>query len=546
MHDDIGTTYEVTKTGKNEWRIKKIPRGPVGISAIILIILCVISFSISAVSDAARKAKFESNASYDKDKIVLEIVDKVPATEKTTYDNGYVTALEINVKNNTDILVHIVEGELVIYNADGKELDTGTCSFSCDLNAGEEKAFILNLDREKSKKAIELYYADIEDLSATFKLTKVTYEEFQVKEYDVDPVTILGLSEKSDGVSSLEKSYQEAMSLLKKEKYGKALSIFKDLGDYKDSIKLSNDITEIVEKNAEASAASGDYTKAYEALADIGYNTDNSNLYQAYVYAAEGNFLDAVEYGLPVIFIAEGTETIPDDFLNGANCTGLKEVILPASIKAIGNSAFYNCRNLSKINFPNGLLTIGDSAFNGTSLEKIKLPNTLQAIGEKAFAYNEAVTNVKLPSSLTSLGNSAFYGCTAVTSAIIPGNITTISNSAFACCKNLTDLTISEGVEEIGENSFEGCSALNTVALPDSLKIIGKYAFGSCGNLTEMTIPVNVVDIQTGAFGGCYNLKKLTFADTTGWIQNSAVSVNVDNPEENAYEAHSGNAWEKQ
>ena len=55
----------------------------------------------------------------------------------------------------------------------------------------------------------------------------------------------------------------------------------------------------------------------------------------------------------------------------------LKTVILPGSLKEIGDCAFYGCAELEEVIIPDGsaLLKIGDSAFYGCGkLRRCKLP----------------------------------------------------------------------------------------------------------------------------------------------------------------------------
>ncbi len=550
-----GKSYKVTKTNDG-WLVKEDnsrTRGvgaslsPAATRAVVIFLAAVFVFGIIfSLGDIIKDKSFKSATRYSDDKFVLTIIDKPEPTEESKYENGFITAFEINVKNNSRLSVMGIQGELVIYNASGDVLDTSVCSFDCNLESKKEKSFIVNFDREYGEKAKELYYSDIEDLRATFSLTKVIYEGNKIKEYTVDPVVVLELSEDSDGVSATEKLYQKALYLFRQRKYSEALPMLRDLGEYKNSAEIIEEIITTVETNAEKLATSGDYKGACKALTEIGYNENNNDIYHAYLCASQGNFVDAVNYGLPIIFIPEGTKAIPDDFLSGANASSLIKVVLPSSIEAIGKSAFLGCAQLAEINFPDGLLTIGEEAFNNCGLKELKLPNTVKTIDNMAFANNEQLTSVEIPSSVVTFGEMAFYGCTGLTSVTIPGNIKTISKSAFSYCNGLVEVTISEGVEIIDESAFENCSNLTTVTLPKSLKVIGKYSFGQCASIKEITIPVNVNDIQTGAFGGCYDLESMKFERTDGWIENSAVSVSVNDPQENAREALFGNSWERQ
>lgn len=66
---------------------------------------------------------------------------------------------------------------------------------------------------------------------------------------------------------------------------------------------------------------------------------------------------------------------------------GLYNSIIPAdgSVEHIGASAFYGQKNLYYLEIPEGVKTIGDSAFCSTSLYMVSLPSTLQRIYSQNF-----------------------------------------------------------------------------------------------------------------------------------------------------------------
>ena len=65
-----------------------------------------------------------------------------------------------------------------------------------------------------------------------------------------------------------------------------------------------------------------------------------------------------------------------------AVCKNLKEVVIEegSKLKTIGDSAFLNCSNLTRITFPEGLEKIGRGAFQKTKLEGVEFPTSLRMI----------------------------------------------------------------------------------------------------------------------------------------------------------------------
>lgn len=62
--------------------------------------------------------------------------------------------------------------------------------------------------------------------------------------------------------------------------------------------------------------------------------------------------------------ISDGTETIAKGAFSGV--TELASISFPASLKKIGNKAFYFCKSLRSIDIPSGIVEIGDYAFSAT------------------------------------------------------------------------------------------------------------------------------------------------------------------------------------
>lgn len=114
------------------------------------------------------------------------------------------------------------------------------------------------------------------------------------------------------------------------------------------------------------------------------------------------------------LIIPEGTGEIPNRFFqNHEGCANLTQVVLPNSLRRIGEYAFYGQRKICKnIVFPEGLILIGEKAFvNCSQIHSIELPSTIQMIAQEAFngCYNisNIVCNAVEPPSVM---NGAFDG----------------------------------------------------------------------------------------------------------------------------------------
>jgi len=97
-------------------------------------------------------------------------------------------------------------------------------------------------------------------------------------------------------------------------------------------------------------------------------------------------------------------------------------------LKYIGYSSFVNT-NISSITIPDGVITIGSSAFAYTSLESVEL-GSVRYIEDYAFSGTK-LSNIVIPSTVVSIGNSAFAGTSFLTSLTIPDETFYLGDNSF-------------------------------------------------------------------------------------------------------------------
>ena len=152
-----------------------------------------------------------------------------------------------------------------------------------------------------------------------------------------------------------------------------------------------------------------------------------------------------------------------DDSSNAINafreCLSLKEVKLPDNLKSLPSGFIEGCSELKKINIPSAMETL--SGFNGIGITEIVIPNTVKHIGESAFSYNQSLVSVILPEGLETIGNYAFYG-TGIESIVIPTTVTTLGYSALGNTK-LKSLHVPETVTIVYRDLVWGCHNLQYI-----------------------------------------------------------------------------------
>ena len=203
--------------------------------------------------------------------------------------------------------------------------------------------------------------------------------------------------------------------------------------------------------------------------------------------------------------------TIPDGVTNigkyaFSECSSLEKVNIPDGVTIINAYCFDRCSKLQKINIPYGVKRIEDSAFNWChSLSNITFPDSVTYIGNDAFNVC-GFSTLTLPTTLEFLGGGAFGMC-GIKEVVIPGSVKKMSGGTFYNCPNLTKVTILEGVEYV--TGFKDCSNLKEVNMPQSTKVIDNSAFWDCNGLETIHIPDGVTSINRNAFRMCEALKDI-------------------------------------
>ena len=146
--------------------------------------------------------------------------------------------------------------------------------------------------------------------------------------------------------------------------------------------------------------------------------------------------------------------------ITGCDKTVSGEFRIPAIIEgypvtSIGESAFYQCNDLTNIIIPDGVVAIEDCAFmECLNLNSVTIPDSVKIIGDAAFADCISLENITIPDSVTSLGSASFVYCTALTGIEIPENVTVIGDITFFGCADLDNVTLPSGLKQIGEDAF--------------------------------------------------------------------------------------------
>ena len=255
--------------------------------------------------------------------------------------------------------------------------------------------------------------------------------------------------------------------------------------------------------------------------------------------------------------IGDQVEVLPDNFVRN---TSVSDIVLPESLKRIGNYAFYNCWNLSgHLIIGDQVTEIGTKAFGGcSSVSQLTVGRNVEYIGDYAFGSGvDATYNGYVPPmQVTTLrwnacrcktsGSLNYYNVTNLyigggveilpdyfaqsarnlTSFGWSSSIKVIGKGAFSSCPFFRELSLPSSVEVIGDEAFKYCSGLTSVTLPETLTTIGPGAFSYCSQLTGLYLPASVVDFGEGAFKVCDALASIV-VDSANPVYDSRENCNA-------------------
>ena len=213
-------------------------------------------------------------------------------------------------------------------------------------------------------------------------------------------------------------------------------------------------------------------------------------------FEIENNVLKKINSKEDIIKIPEGVVEI--DYCAGKDLY-MDEVVLPSTLKKIGEFAFANCKYLKHIDIPEGVETIESFAFHYSGLETINLSSTIKKIDTYVFSGTPFFEQYK-KKEIVILGNGLLYLYKRDDAEIVvPDGVKSICPLAFSQTRDtLSNYTIKK------------------IVLPDSVENICESAFFRLKSLKDININHKML-IHKDAFNeSVYEEKFKEFLENTG------------------------------
>ena len=210
------------------------------------------------------------------------------------------------------------------------------------------------------------------------------------------------------------------------------------------------------------------------------YVTDGTSRYK--ITKINSNCLSDPSGNITSITLPMYTTSCKDSWYNASNCQTLllKEGALEVPEQLGGN---IENSTVTTVVLPDTVKTIGQQAFYKMSLlSAIVTPEEWQEHQETGTPLS---TEVNLPSITSISGIRAFDNCTSLVK-ITMDHLTVVPNSTFRKCSSLTEISL-KSATDFGTGCFQRCSLLTSISCPQ-LKT-ADACFDSCTSLSELVIP---------------------------------------------------------
>lgn len=301
---------------------------------------------------------------------------------------------------------------------------------------------------------------------------------------------------------------------------------------------ITNDIGDSVTSSAQAYIALSD-TKdfyEYEMLDESTGEKYTVSINTQYSFYGDDNVgivhtvskASKCEINIPASIDVDGTTIKIVAVENGAfqQCNATK-IILPSTMRIIGDRAFANCPNLKSVEI-NTVIGEGDyyNVNYNTNPDSKSYRVHPSSIGHYAFEGDTALESIYIKGMQT-MGDYMFKDCTSLNNVVLDiEDMYTVSSSTgevLDATKYPSSIRSYHLYMSAGRNMFDGCTGLTEVTIPSWFRSFGVNAFNGCSSLRTVNLGVDITGtLNADTFAGCTSLETIN-------VEGSSTDPNGDN-----------------
>lgn len=213
---------------------------------------------------------------------------------------------------------------------------------------------------------------------------------------------------------------------------------------------------------------------------------------------------------LQIVRLPDGLEKIGRSTFE--RCSALREVNMPSEAVFIGKYAFSYCASLEKLELPESLEEISTQAFYRSGLAHVVIPASVKKLGKSAFYQCKNLRTARVEPELTKLPDWLFRGCEELTRVSFNDEVRTVGEYAFAGCVKLEKANFKGKLEVIQYKAFARTGFRN-IRLEGNLRNVDYRAFQQCVRLKEVYVGKEIKRLYRNTFSGCSALKAYTVSE---------------------------------
>lgn len=250
------------------------------------------------------------------------------------------------------------------------------------------------------------------------------------------------------------------------------------------------------------------------------------------LYSKDGSILVVLAVPLQQYSVADGCMALGKKAFSGFECvqevklpatlrivgdfactrTSIRNFVAPASLVAIGERAFFACKELRCVILNDGLESIASNAFSDTSISELRVPSSIRELGNPIATGTSLTYSGK--NATFSIGKSPSGGTSGVLGASDESKGCLMLDEAGGLYRNgedglhlvrmlepsASEYVVREGTVAIDEGAFAKHPEIMQVVLPESLKSIGQGAFKDARKLVDVNLPRSIESVGEEAF----------------------------------------------